>query len=344
MLSFAIASFVAGIAGCLLSYRQGIITWDSFAAFLGLTLVSTAYLAGVTSVYGGVQAGIIATGGIVFYLSAQWIDLSGDIFVVISGVLVIVTLIRNPEGLAAGGHELADKFAAWRQRRGVVATTDASPTATDAGGDRDAVAAAPPVATVRTAPGPDAPTVLEVEHVTVQYGGVVAVDDLSLRVPAGGIVGLIGPNGAGKTSAVDAITGFTKATGAVLLDGTRIDSAPVPPTGAPRPRSHLPGARAVRRPQRRGERQRRGLQRQGRRQARRRATFARPRRHHRPRAPATPATSARDNASSCPSHERARPTRRSSSSTNRPRASTPPRAAGSATGSATSASREPASS
>ncbi len=123
VLSFAIASFVAGIAGCLLSYRQGIITWDSFAAFLGLTLVSTAYLAGVTSVYGGVQAGIIATGGIVFYLSAEWIDLSGDIFVVISGVLVIVTLIRNPEGLAAGGHELADKFAAWRQRRrGATAT------------------------------------------------------------------------------------------------------------------------------------------------------------------------------------------------------------------------------
>ena len=38
-------------------------------------------------------------------------------FVIISGVLVIVTLIRNPEGLAAGGHELADRFAAWRQRR-----------------------------------------------------------------------------------------------------------------------------------------------------------------------------------------------------------------------------------
>ena len=224
VLSFAIASFVAGIGGCLLSYRQGIITWDSFAAFLGLTLVSTAYLAGVTSVYGGVQAGIIATGGIVFYLSAQWINLSGDIFVVISGVLVIVTLIRNPEGLAAGGHELADKFAAWRQRRGVVATTDASPTATDAGVDRDAVAAAPPIATVRTAPERGAPTVLEVEHATVRYGGVVAVDDLSLRVPAGGIVGLIGPNGAGKTSAVDAITGFTKATGAVLLDGKRIDA------------------------------------------------------------------------------------------------------------------------
>ena len=58
------------------------------------------------------------------------------------------------------------------------------------------------------------------------YGGVVAVDDVSLRVRAGGIVGLIGPNGAGKTSAIDAITGFAKAHGAVLLDGERIDALP----------------------------------------------------------------------------------------------------------------------
>jgi sulfate-transporting ATPase len=216
VLSFAIASFIAGIGGCLLAYRQGIITWESFAALLGLTLVSTAYLAGVTSVFGGAQAGIIAAGGIVFFLLNELIDLTSDAFVIISGVLVIVTLIRNPEGLAVGGHELADRFAAWRKRR-------AAPTDADERRAPDAVAA-PLVTTVRRAPGPDAPTVLDVEHVTVRYGVVVAVDDLSLRVPAGGIVGLIGPNGAGKTSAIDAITGFTKATGAVALDGTRIDT------------------------------------------------------------------------------------------------------------------------
>ncbi len=223
VLSFAIASFVAGIGGCLLSYRQGIITWDSFAAFLGLTLVSTAYLAGVTSVYGGVQAGIIATGGIVFYLSAEWIDLSGDIFVVISGVLVIVTLIRNPEGLAAGGHELADKFAGVAPATRAVATTDASPTATDAGGDGEpwrGTAGRNGSHRARTGRPHRA---RRSSTSRCSTAAVVAVDDLSLRVPAGGIVGLIGPNGAGKTSAVDAITGFAKATGAVLLDGTRID-------------------------------------------------------------------------------------------------------------------------
>jgi ABC-type branched-subunit amino acid transport system ATPase component/branched-subunit amino acid ABC-type transport system permease component len=213
VLSFAIASFIAGIAGCLLAYRQGIITWESFGALLGLSIISTAYLAGVTSVFGGVQAGVIAAGGIVFFLLSEWIDLSGDAFIIISGVLVIVTLMRNPEGLAAGGHELADRFAAWRARRRLVTPTAAEP----------APISAAPVAAARVSPGPDAAIVLDADHVTVRYGVVVAVDDLSLQVRAGGIVGLIGPNGAGKTSAVDAITGFTKATGAVLLDGARVD-------------------------------------------------------------------------------------------------------------------------
>jgi len=221
VISFAIASVIAGLAGCLLSYRQGIITWESFAAFLGLTLVSTAYLAGVTSVYGGVTAGIIATGGIVFYLSAEWIDLSGDIFVVISGALVIVTLIRNPEGLAAGGHQLADRIDRWRKRRAAAAADGV-----EAADDTAATAITPTTTMARTAPAADTPVVLDVAHLTVRYGGVVAVDDLTLRVQAGGIVGLIGPNGAGKTSAIDAITGFAKASGDVMLQGTRLDHLP----------------------------------------------------------------------------------------------------------------------
>ena len=49
--------------------------------------------------------------------------------------------------------------------------------------------------------------VLHVENVTMQFGGVVAVDNLTLDVNEGEIVALIGPNGAGKTTAFNAITG-----------------------------------------------------------------------------------------------------------------------------------------
>ena len=49
-------------------------------------------------------------------------------------------------------------------------------------------------------------TVLQAEHITMQFGGVVAVNDLSLHVDKGEIVALIGPNGAGKTTAFNCIT------------------------------------------------------------------------------------------------------------------------------------------
>lgn len=49
--------------------------------------------------------------------------------------------------------------------------------------------------------------VLKTEHLTMQFGGVVAVDDLNIEIPQGHITALIGPNGAGKTTAFNVITG-----------------------------------------------------------------------------------------------------------------------------------------
>ena len=54
--------------------------------------------------------------------------------------------------------------------------------------------------------------VLHVEHVTMQFGGVVAMNDLSMEVNEGEIVALIGPNGAGKTTAFNCITGVYEPT------------------------------------------------------------------------------------------------------------------------------------
>jgi ABC-type branched-subunit amino acid transport system ATPase component len=63
------------------------------------------------------------------------------------------------------------------------------------------------------------PCDLSVDELTVRFGGLVAVDGLSLHAPPGAITGLIGPNGAGKTTTFNACTGFVKATAGSLRLG-----------------------------------------------------------------------------------------------------------------------------
>lgn len=68
---------------------------------------------------------------------------------------------------------------------------------------------------------------LEVTDLRVTYGGVVAVDDVSLRVDSGEVVGLIGPNGAGKSSFIDGLTGYLPGRGGhVEFEGQSLDRLP----------------------------------------------------------------------------------------------------------------------
>ncbi|HVW35469.1 MAG TPA: ATP-binding cassette domain-containing protein [Acidimicrobiia bacterium] len=73
---------------------------------------------------------------------------------------------------------------------------------------------------------------LSITNITVRYGGLTAVSDVSLDAPRGAITGLIGPNGAGKTTIFNACSGLAAADGRVCLDS--VDLSHLSPAGRAR--------------------------------------------------------------------------------------------------------------
>jgi ABC-type branched-subunit amino acid transport system ATPase component/branched-subunit amino acid ABC-type transport system permease component len=209
LIAFALGAFIAGIGGALLAYKLGNVTADPFTSILGLAFFGVVYLAGITSVSGGLLAGISAVGGLVYVLISELFT-TGLWYEVIAAVLLILTVMFNPEGIVGPSHELLEK----RRARG---------RAKEVGSLLSTRVEKLEDATWDGRPADGLPDLLSVSNLTVRYGGVVAVNDASLDVPEGAIVGLIGPNGAGKTTAIDAISGFADASGSVRLGGTRLD-------------------------------------------------------------------------------------------------------------------------
>jgi ABC-type branched-subunit amino acid transport system ATPase component/ABC-type branched-subunit amino acid transport system permease subunit len=206
LLAFALSSFLAGLGGALLAYSRGAVSADSFSYFTGISLLIFAFIGGITSVGGAVVAGVLAPYG-VLYVMVDGIVPLGTVYQLLGGVGMITTAILAPEGAAGQwGRALRRLF---RQK---------TPSAT---------VQPMPVAEVPTFAAPAGGTALQITGVTVMYGGVTAVDDVTLSVRAGEIHGLIGPNGAGKTSTLDAITGFCTSSGSVVVGGQ--DVAGLPP-------------------------------------------------------------------------------------------------------------------
>ena len=72
---------------------------------------------------------------------------------------------------------------------------------------------------MQSSPSPITPPILQVEHLTMRFGGLTAIDNLSFDARRGEITAIIGPNGAGKTTVFNCITGFYKPTsGRMVLD------------------------------------------------------------------------------------------------------------------------------
>ncbi len=100
MMMFALSSFIAGMGGALIAYRFGAVSDLSYGTIASLTALSFAYLGGITSVSGAVTAGIVAASGISFFAINELFGSFGTWEAFIGGVLLIVTAIMNPEGIA----------------------------------------------------------------------------------------------------------------------------------------------------------------------------------------------------------------------------------------------------
>jgi branched-chain amino acid transport system permease protein len=108
---FALSSFIAGAGGCLIAYRFGSVSDASFGTVASLTTLAVAYLGGITCVSGAVAAGITATAGVAFFAMAKITGSLGDWEALIGGVLLILTAVLNPEGIAGGIRAKASRTA-----------------------------------------------------------------------------------------------------------------------------------------------------------------------------------------------------------------------------------------
>jgi sulfate-transporting ATPase len=212
--AFGLGAAIAALGGILLAFRSESIVFSDYDNVVSITFVSLAVIGGVGYIFGasflgatlasgalGAALGDLIFGGLEKYLG------------IITGATVILLVLQNQNGIAL---EMEHQVK-WVERKLRL---------------QRLVAKLP--AFVRWQPGtPETlgegrrervpPQELVVDRLTVRYGAVVAVEDVSLTVSAGKVVGLIGPNGAGKTTFIDAVTGFTApSSGTIALGGRQI--------------------------------------------------------------------------------------------------------------------------
>jgi ABC-type branched-subunit amino acid transport system ATPase component len=229
LFAFSASAGVAGLAGVLIAYQNTYVQYSSFSVFTSVSAVIGSVLGGVGYLVGALIGGFGATGG----LSARIVNIftsSGDVGLYVSmvlGILLVITLVANPDGIASfvsrGGKIGATARTRPRRAKRKVSVADTAE-------------AGPEVAQSKTGSilfdkalreqrDPVAARTLVVENLSVRFGAVTALENLSLRVEPGTVVGLMGPNGAGKTTLIDAVTGFVGASsGTVRIDDSRIGS------------------------------------------------------------------------------------------------------------------------
>ncbi|MCV0332953.1 ATP-binding cassette domain-containing protein [Microbacterium sp.] len=205
--AFAVSAALGGISGGLLAGQVQLPFASSFTPLQSLALYVLAIMSGAHLIDMAIFGGLLWV--LVPELLKRW-GIPQDWGFVVFGVLGVQALTSGTN-LGQGIRNLI-----WRRADRQAATVALTALPPDAGADA-AVITTTTTATVDEAALAGTP-VLTVDGLTVQFGTLKALDDVSFQVPAASIMGLIGPNGAGKSTFVDAISGFLpNHTGRVLL-------------------------------------------------------------------------------------------------------------------------------
>ena len=202
--AFVIAALLASVSGWLFAHFQRTVNPSPFGLKMGIEYLFMAVIGGVGHVWGA-----LAGAAVVKILEDQlqvWLPKllggSGNYEIIVFGILLVLVLQYAREGIWA--------FIEARLPRV----------------QREVDWADAPDLPERPRP-PHGEVVLDVNKVRKEFGGLVAVNDVSFQVCAGEILGLIGPNGAGKSTTFNLVTGVLDATrGELKLRGVRIDGMP----------------------------------------------------------------------------------------------------------------------
>ncbi|MFF7282045.1 ATP-binding cassette domain-containing protein [Streptomyces griseorubiginosus] len=198
-LSFAVSGACTCFAGVLLGLLTGFVSPDPFSLAFGISLIGACVLGGVGTVVGAVAGGIYLT------WNPSLSSAVGLPQPIVQGLVLIGVLLFLPGGVVPFLAKLARRV---RRRPDTELPSPAGDSA-----DLDPVPA--------EAVG-DAPVLLRMEHVSVSYGGLKALEDASLSLRQNEILAVIGPNGAGKTTLLNALSGLTgngRVSGTADFDG-----------------------------------------------------------------------------------------------------------------------------
>ena len=219
LLAFVLSGALAGVAGALYGFTLYLVNSETFNPPVG---VDYSLLLLIIVVVGGLgsRAGAV----IAAFVFSLFEFIIGDRFgsdsiiyglvPILGSLMLMLTVARHPDGMAGMLRERRH-----RRRRRAAAADDGDHAMPALPSMPRPETAARPLAMERSLP------VLEVESVSMRFGGLVAVDGASLRVDRGEIVGLIGPNGAGKTTLFNCISGLLRPDGGTVRFSGRDVSA-----------------------------------------------------------------------------------------------------------------------